>query len=81
MEAVSDLMAVHGAGVMWSAAYPTTDGVIPWALFWALYQDLPRRYAFARMQMTTAVLLGAAQLFGSEAARQFADNDIRTALP
>lgn len=79
MEAVSDLMAAYGAEVMRSPA--TTDGVIPWRLFWALYQDLPRRHAFERIQLTTAIMLGLGRIFGNDAAGQFADQDIRTALP
>jgi hypothetical protein len=79
--AVADVMATYGAGVMYNPAYPTTDGCIPWALFWVLYGQIPRRLALERVQLTTAIMLGVGRLFGNEAAAQAAAEDIKRALP
>lgn len=74
-------MGAYGAAVMYNPAYPTTDGCIPWALFWVLHGEIDRRLALERVQLTTAMMLGIGRLFGNESAKDAANEDIQRALP
>lgn len=69
----------YGAGIMYNQAYPTTDGSIPWNLFWLWHGQLGRLSARDRVQHTTSASLAIGLGFGSEVAEELANEDIRRA--
>ena len=60
--AIAQFIRCYGAGTF-RGGWPTRDGVIPWALFWALYTQIPRLAALERIHESTAVAHGIAVAF------------------
>lgn len=50
----------------WNRRWPTSDGLIPWRLFFLMYQELRPLEAQDRLTQSSAVITALAQGFGKE---------------
>ena len=69
---VAQFIATYGAGTF-------DRGHIPWAEFWMLFQEIPQLTAMARVNMTTAVSMGAGLVMGGDKVLAVAEQDRKDA--